>query len=214
MKKVIDFVDGYGQDFQFTVDNLPTTCPHCGKEVDFSSQYCEYNNDTHKYSFFLKCPFCEEFSLYVINQSFYPIAFYPTPQIVVAAPNNVASISPSFNAIYRQSQLAENYSLTDICGMGYRKALEFLVKDYLISLYPDEKETISKEPLMQSIRRIDHKQIKILAEKIAWLGNDETHYTRKHTDLDLQDLKRFLDKVIKYIDMELTTLEADSIPKK
>ena len=54
----------------------------------------------------------------------------------------IQNISPSFPEIYTQASAAEEMNLTQICGMGYRKALEFLIKDYLISLDPNKEEEI------------------------------------------------------------------------
>ena len=32
-----------------------------------------------------------------------------------------------------QAETAEKYGLTLVCGPGYRKALEFLIKDYVLA---------------------------------------------------------------------------------
>ncbi len=42
---------------------------------------------------------------------------------------NIKLISPSFCNIYAQAKNAEELGLSEICGVGYRKALEFLIKD-------------------------------------------------------------------------------------
>lgn len=49
----------------------------------------------------------------------------------------INSISPQFVLIYNQAYYAEQTNLDQICGVGYRKALEFLIKDYLISKETD-----------------------------------------------------------------------------
>lgn len=68
-----------------------------------------------------------------------------------------------------------------ICGVGYRKSLEYLVKGYIISEHPTEEDTVKG---IHSIQRcindyIDDSDIQEMAERAAWLGNDETHYVRK-----------------------------------
>ncbi len=55
-----------------------------------------------------------------------------------------------------------------------------MVKDYAI--YKNkEKEKLIKETWMSDCIKnyIDNDQIKILAEKSEWIGNDEAHYVRK-----------------------------------
>ena len=37
----------------------------------------------------------------------------------------------------------------------------------------------------------------------TWLGNDETHYLRKHPDYTLKELKAFADAFITFIDSDL-----------
>lgn len=37
-----------------------------------------------------------------------------------------------FISIYNQALTAEKNGLTEICGLGYRKSFEFLIKDYLL----------------------------------------------------------------------------------
>ena len=98
--------------------------------------------------------------------------------------------------------------------MGYRKALEFLIKDYAIHFNLAEAETIKEQALAQCIKTyIDNPKIKTLAERSAWLGNDEVHYVRKHPDFDINDLKRFIDTCVNYIEMELNLEQCNSIQK-
>jgi len=42
-----------------------------------------------------------------------------------------------------------------------------------------------------------------MAERAVWLGNDEAHYIRKWEDKDLADLKKLMEIVIHFIDMEI-----------
>lgn len=113
-----------------------------------------------------------------------------------------------------QSELAEKNGYDKICGMGYRKAIEFLIKDYLCKIYPESSETIKKEMLSQSINRITENRIKVLASRCAWLGNDETHYTKKHGKYDIETLKIFINSVVHYIDAELAFISALEIQPK
>jgi len=52
----------------------------------------------------------------------------------------IKSVSPEFYDVYDQAQFAEEMDLKEICGMGYRKALEFLIRDY-IKLTVEEDKT-------------------------------------------------------------------------
>ena len=98
--------------------------------------------------------------------------------------------------------------------MGYRKALECLIKDYLISFVGESRETIEKMELGNCIHnKIENPQIKKLAEKCAWLGNDFSHYVAKHAE-GLEALKELVEATVYYIGMECVSRESDAIERK
>ncbi len=105
-------------------------------------------------------------------------------------PLEVKEISPSFESIISQSSSAESMGLDEIAGVGYRKALEFLIKDYCIHKAPSEEDTIKRDFLGGVIEKyVDDTNLKVCAKRAAWLGNDETHYVRKWENKDINDLK-------------------------
>ena len=125
----------------------------------------------------------------------------------------IQDLSPNFSAIYNQEFIAEQYGLKEICGVGYRKAIEFLVKDYTIkfNLESENKITEPTYALGKCIKEFTpDPRIKDMVERAVWLGNDETHYTRKWTDKDLNDLKILIDLTLHWIQMELLSNEYKS----
>lgn len=129
-------------------------------------------------------------------------------------------LSPAFIEIYNQASVAEVAGLDLICGPGYRKALEFLTKDYLKSIAKTdtEKDAIEVEQLGTCIaNRIHDPRMKKSASRAAWLGNDETHYIRKWVNKDLSDLKKMIDLTVHWISSEILTAELEASmpdPKK
>ena len=92
----------------------------------------------------------------------------------------ILEVSPKFSEIYNQAFTAEQQNLTEICGVGYRKALEFLIKDYSILKHPEQKDKIEKKALIACIKDyVEDSRIKTVSKRAVWLGNDETHYIRK-----------------------------------
>lgn len=111
-----------------------------------------------------------------------------------------------FQVIYNQANSAEQLNLLEICGVGYRKAFEFLIKDYAKKNYPDEIETIEKKALGRCINDyVEDERIKKVAKRAVWLGNDETHYVRKWEGKDLNDLKKLIELSLHWIEMEVLT---------
>ena len=121
--------------------------------------------------------------------------------------NIISELSPDFCEIYNQAYIAEQTNLMQICGTGYRKSLEFLIKDYLISTLPeDQHEAIKNKFLNNCIRdNISNINIKTVASRAVWLGNDETHYTRKWEDKDINDLKSIIELTLHWIESEIRT---------
>ena len=120
----------------------------------------------------------------------------------------IISISSQFAEIYNQAYHAEQMGLDQICGVGYRKALEFLIKDYLLSKETDEqiKDNIKKKLLGNCIQEnVQNNNIKNVAKRAVWLGNDETHYVRVWEDKDVQYLKKLIELTIRWIENEIET---------
>jgi hypothetical protein len=118
----------------------------------------------------------------------------------------IKEISPSFVAVYTQSLHAEAIGLDQIAGVGLRKALEFLVKDYCSAERPENADAIKAVQLGTCIENyIADQNIKDCAKLASWLGNDETHYVRKWVDRDVTDLKALLGLTMSWIETSLKT---------
>ena len=130
----------------------------------------------------------------------------------------IKKLSPSFCDIFNEVAHAEARNLCNIVGPGYRKALEFLVKDYLISVEPEKADSIKVTSLQNLIQnKINDLNLKACAERATWLGNDEAHYLRKWEDKDIQDLKRLITLSMNWIENSLLTKDYIQImpePKK
>lgn len=104
--------------------------------------------------------------------------------------------------------------------MWYRKAFEFLIKDYLISNSDNNSNTIKLIKEHSSISYLineyikDNDDLKEMAKRCSWLWNDQTHYVIKHKDHDLDDLKNILWIVVYYITMKIKTNRYLNIAKK
>lgn len=115
--------------------------------------------------------------------------------------DTISDLSINFCEIYNQARVSEQSKLDLICGLGYRKALEFLIKDYAKQLHPDKEKEIKETFLGICIETyIDDQNIKDCAKLATWLGNDEAHYVRKWKDKDLEDLKTLIELTIRWIE--------------
>lgn len=126
---------------------------------------------------------------------------------------NITELSPDFVAIYNQALESEaSISTQGLSGIGYRKSLEFLIKDYLIVVKKQNKDNINDLDLAKCIDKLDD-DLKEIAKASAWIGNDETHYFRKNPQYDISDLKSFINCLVLDIDSKYCKWKAKQLVK-
>lgn len=116
----------------------------------------------------------------------------PATQPVTQAALEVglSDVSPAFARIIAQVEKADALGLADLIGLGYRKALEHLVKDYLLFSKKATAEQIGTMHLDNCIKEyVDDPNVRLYAEQAAWLSSAQTHYTREWRTNDIGDLK-------------------------
>lgn len=219
MLKEIDFesvLSPFGVNQEEIVE-IPGVCPCCHRAVlpQICGSYYTNSPNVSKGIVVLLCPGCSNFfvAIYDFDSKDKEYIIYPKEKSNPNIDETIRKISPMFCKIYEEALCAEQNDLEEISGIGYRKALEFLVKDYTIHENPSERENIEKELLSQSIKRIDNPKIQILASRAAWIGNDETHYVRKHESLSVNEMKRFIHSLLLFMASEQDLKFAESISK-
>ena len=137
---------------------------------------------------------------------------YPFNTHVTIFSDEIKQLSPEFVDCYNQSELAESQSLNKLCGMGYRRALEFLVDSYVRKIKPTEDINPDLKLGMKINNYIDDERIKTLAQKSAWLGNDATHIVNKHPNRDIvADMKKFIKAMTTMIDAQFAFEDANNM---
>jgi hypothetical protein len=203
-------LNGNGQNAY--LNELPDECPYCHDKIVPKFLYGIDDDGQYRWAkIIFLCPSSECKQVFI---SYYAVSEDRTIWRLLGNsvgynkskpfPKSINEISPNFVEIFNQAFSAEQYKLMQVCGVGYRKALEFLIKDFAKKKEKKENhEKIEALPLIKVIKTyIDHPKIKSNAERAVWLGNDETHYIRKWIDKDLKDLKILIDLTASYIDTE------------
>lgn len=209
--------------------DLPDMCPYCNDGIVPIPVYGYFRNVTapglNRYSVqvVFECPKADCQALFVTQYIYTGDKFLKQrdlhkPTLTIKFDEPIREISPDFTVIYNQTFQAEQIGLSQITGPGYRKALEFLIKDYAIRSVTtqSEKDTILDSLLGKVIDNyIDDIRIKNTAKRATWLGNDETHYVRKWEDKDISDLKRLIDMTANWIILvELSNKFEEDMPEK
>lgn len=88
--------------------------------------------------------------------------------------------------------------------MGYRNALEILVKDFAIKELHMPYEQVAKTKLIQAIDEyLGERDIIAAADVVRILGNYYSHYEKKYPDHDFKVLKSFMEIFIAQIHTKL-----------
>ncbi len=211
---------GYNHAIHITavaLNQYPGRCPVCLHEIGPIDTDQHWLFAERRLEIVFRCPrpecehyFVARYSIAPPHQGRYsfseavPLTVEPTDRTDL-----IRKISPDFAAVCRQAEESELRNLKLICGPGYRKALEFLIKDYVISLNPDKTDEIKKMNLAKCIADfVENDKVRDVAQRAIWLGNDETHYLRKWDEKDMKDLKTLIELTVHWIEMETLTEEA------
>lgn len=204
-----------GQGVNIRLSTVPDTCPRCHRNIQPNFVVAAALQGRRLSQAVFRCTNrkCQEIFIatYDNNESGHPqisqnFMLAPITAPKISLPETVTAISPSFVDIYTQANAAESVGLDQLVGIVLRKSLEFLIKDFAASEHPDSEEKIRKGLLAQCINTyITDSNVKECAKRAAWLGNDETHYTRKWDTKDISDLKLLVRLTINWIENSILT---------
>lgn len=208
----VRYIDSYGKESYLSIQRASIKCPFCRVQM-IPEYFFLCGNNERELSVFCQCTnpkcnhaFISDFTLWQEEYVFGKIALNAEMDRKDFS-EIIKELSPSFCDIYNQAYAAQQMNLSQICGVGYRKALEFLIKDYIMSSMEDEKkERIKQKNLAKCIKEdISSQNVKAVAARATWIGNDETHYVRKWEDKDIRDLIGIIDLTIRWIESEIET---------
>lgn len=222
MSLTITVGEDAGKTFSCEIDQFPDKCPVCknGGKQKFLVGYYSAPAPGRLWTSFL-CPINACSAIYSavyynllrsrkdMGWTLYEATLLST-QSPVKFSDEILHCSPRFCKIYTESDCAEKNGLSEIAGPGFRKSLEILIKDYLItSVYVNDIEMSKKiKGLYLSnciVEHISNPELKDCAERATWLGNDETHYVKIWDEKDLKDLILLINITVAWIEMQIRT---------
>jgi hypothetical protein len=205
--------DHHGQELgvEFT---SPDTCPLCHHGVEPRFLIAAWLRERQRLEAVFRCPRlgCQHLFIASYTSRYGTSSNWQLTHVAPAGvqtpefPEAVTKVSPAFVEIMEQVAYADAKSLDQLIGMGLRKAIEFLIKDFCVQEYPDQKGNIEKSELAYVIGQyVKDANIKAAAKRAAWLGNDETHYLCRWTDKDIKNLKELVKLTVNWIESYLLT---------
>ncbi|OCA12702.1 hypothetical protein [Mammaliicoccus sciuri] len=196
----------------FVKINLPEECPYC--ELAQSPKYlnCSGIEDNNRsFSIILECNKCKQhfLQLYELNNLTSHRAGISTHNADKIQPeysyenvdlsSEIISCSPQFIKLHSQLKMAEKQNLEDLLKLGYRKAIEQLVWDYLINFEDKSATSLQKKSFPARIKLLNLQDSDWLSDLISWVGNDGAHPYQRHEDLSNEDMKTLSNMLINNI---------------
>jgi hypothetical protein len=194
------------QNNAYAVD-VPDACPICHRYSEIQALQADAIDNSTGVQVIFRCA-------YVGCRQFFFGYYGPRPQSELKSvkPSKpeftvfteaVREISPVFVEIFSEAEEAAQLGLKQVAGPGYRKAFEYLIKDYAKSLVPTKASEIETKFAGAVVTEfIADARIQAVAKRSLWLGNDETHYLRKWMDHDLTDLITLIKLTANWIEIE------------
>ena len=125
-------------------------------------------------------------------------SFHPT--LSVSYENqHLQDVSPRFIEVYKQSLTADNSGHFALAAIGYRSAVEFLIKDYLVKFRDVAEKDVVKLSLFDAAGKYLPQEMVNTADVVRILGRDYVHYDVRHPDIDFSVLRDYTKLIIDQI---------------
>lgn len=202
-------------------------CPICGYAMDFNEDcYRNFHDlNTNKQKefkvFSLRiCPHCHkgfviEYTIENNGSNFKEKSqkSYPYSISEIRKEKEICDISSDFYDIYGQCLTAKKAGLFHLYGLGLRKALEFLVKDYALNLKKIPKDKLIKKNLHNCITEYFNSspEIQDIAIACKMIGNNETHWNNQNTSEDIILMEKLIRILTQEIIKEVNVKQARNI---
>ena len=185
----------------------PLTRPHCGvvveaERVSANSHLYETDGRGECFIFVWRCTCCRKLfvSMYLLqNKQMSLLGILPN-NAVVYTDEEIEKISPRFIEMYSQALRAEDNGDYNLAAIGFRSAIEILIKDYAITCLGQSRGEVVNMSLYNAISSyLGENDLIKTADVVRILGNDHTHYERKYPEHDFALLKNYVDIAISLI---------------
>jgi hypothetical protein len=201
-----------------TADN-PNICPHCHVVNEPQELFKHFDNQVNKLISVWRCNYNQCRKVFAVSHKegdhSYTIErnlnglpkgpIWPEPILNLKDGRTIGTETEEdskFIKTYLQSLEAESNGHDEIAGMGYRKAIEYLVKDWAIQTNLTEKDKILKLWLSAIIKEYFKGDLKDILERATWLGNDQTHYNKLFEEYNIAHLKELIDLIMVELDRD------------
>ena len=183
-------------------------CPYCNFAVTYEF-FPGFKDYMLQHVFVAQCPNCNNYSLFVSEKSEEEELILHNliePKTHKPLSENLKELSPAFCEIYEQTYLAKSNHLTKLIGIGFGKALEQLVHDYLVKVQNDKPKRNFAENI-KMLKNFDDAVINLSLSK--FVRNDEIHPV-KESNFTIDDLMEAVECIVVFFDSKYSTFKLQS----
>ena len=187
----------------------PATCPYCdtGTDAKLMDKSVFSFNGAKLLVATCKCTACGKLFFFACTEKSESIApnvcLFPNTTFTPYTNDILSAISERFIDMYNQALQSEFSGNIELAAIGYRSALEILVKDFAIHELNKTSDEVIKKSLCNAIGEyLNQPDLVNTADVIRILGNDYTHYQRKYPQHDFDLLKAYMEIFLKQIEVQ------------
>lgn len=185
----------------------PLTCPHCGINVDaeLAAKLAHLQEIPARGEYFIfvwRCTVCRKLyaSMYLLHNKQMSLCGILPNNTVVYSDEEIEKVSPRFVEMYSQALRAEYTGDYNLAAIGFRAAIEILIKDYAIICLGQPRDDVVNMSLYNAISAyLGENDLIKTADVVRILGNDHTHYERKYPEHDFTLLKNYAELAVSLI---------------
>lgn len=188
-------------------------CPYCKTHTDSGYTDKRFFRLSDKFTFFVvvqRCTCCDKLfaGMYTIENGIAgTLGAYPTAAAVDDVDPILADCSPRFAELYQQANACYARGYIDLAGMGFRAALECLVKDFAIKYKNIPKTKAADKHLDKAISEyLGDIPLRNAADVVRMLGNDYSHFKRKYENYDIETLLDYMNTLCSLLIMHIKAL--------
>lgn len=194
---------------------IPSVCPWCKVSFNPIIRKIDNFNESGELTFVVRyhCGYCLKKSIAVLTSKagetiLRQRVIYPAAK-GTDFPDELSEVSPRFIQLYHSAERSETAGDLDLAGMGYRAAMEILLKDSALKNSEDSKNSIAKLKIGQAIEKYfgTNPFGLVSADVVRLTANDFVHWDRP----DNFDGRKSLDEIKAYLEIFIATVKVQQM---
>ena len=196
-----------------TIDRCPDECPICHTSLNFKLIAAAYHyHRAPRVQVVFRCMKSACSELFIATYHKVSEGLFGLKEVVPISPKPqqhsavIQGLSPMFQGIYAQAVAAESSGLRQLSGIGFYKALDFLIRDFLLSEHSEHDAQISASTLARCIENfIEDANIRSCAKVARCFSDRQSFHTMQWESKDIENIKLLIRLTVNWIESSVLT---------